>query len=381
MNYKEKLKKLNLLDEFINGEDQDDILLVLDKIYKDDVWSIICAVKQWFEVVKKYLNSEKVLKNNSNDNNWGNVYLYISAIDITTKGINNLYNILNTDNKKYTKKLFYGKNNIFKDKKDDNSYFQNIRAIFGAHPTNLEGNENFIVGTYPTPCNNNLNNIQNNHNWDYYTLLWSGKKSDGFIQKEFGFNFNDLDRFLDQYLNYIDTFINEIKKMINTYKEEISNKIIELPTNTIEKLRILKEEDKQRLNKRYSYIIDDLITLLSTNIDNKINRNKYDKFKKIIEDNLYILEDAIQKPNYVKNIKNLESLINMPTIKYDNMSHYYYSKLIEYNNNIDMEKILILYYKNKLNNFNEDIHNIRELYCLVIAENYFNNEKRNLFQN
>lgn len=46
MNYKEKLKKLNLLDEFINGEDQDDILLVLDKIYKDDVWSIICAVKQ-----------------------------------------------------------------------------------------------------------------------------------------------------------------------------------------------------------------------------------------------------------------------------------------------------------------------------------------------
>ena len=169
--------------------------------------------------------------------------------------------------------------------------------------------------------------------------------------------------------------------MINTYKEEISNKIIELPTNTIEKLRILKEEDKQRLNKRYSYIIDDLITLLSTNIDNKINRNKYDKFKKIIEDNLYILEDAIQKPNYVKNIKNLESLINMPTIKYDNMSHYYYSKLIEYNNNIDMEKILILYYKNKLNNFNEDIHNIRELYCLVIAENYFNNEKRNLFQN
>ena len=71
----------------------------------------------------------------------------------------------------------------------------------------------------------------------------------------------------------------------------------------------------------------------------------------------------------------------MPTIKYDNMSHYYYSKLIEYNNNIDMEKILILYYKNKLNNFNEDIHNIRELYCLVIAENYFNNEKRNLFQN
>ena len=135
------------------------------------------------------------------------------------------------------------------------------------------------------------------------------------------------------------------------------------------------------LNKRYSYIIDDLITLLSTNIDNEINRNKYDKFKKIIEDNLYILEDAIQKPNYVKNIKNLESLINMPTIKYDNMSHYYYSKLIEYNNNIDMEKILILYYKNKLNNFNEDIHNIRELYCLVIAENYFNNEKRNLFQN
>lgn len=36
MKYEERLEKLNGLSEFINGENQDDILLVLDKRYGED---------------------------------------------------------------------------------------------------------------------------------------------------------------------------------------------------------------------------------------------------------------------------------------------------------------------------------------------------------
>ena len=36
MRYEDRLKKLNGLSEFINGENQDDILLILDKKYPDD---------------------------------------------------------------------------------------------------------------------------------------------------------------------------------------------------------------------------------------------------------------------------------------------------------------------------------------------------------
>lgn len=153
MNHVERLKKLKSLDSFINGKYQDDIILVLNKNYPDDKWSIICAVMHWFDVVNIYLDSEHLLDEKTADYNWGKVYLYITAVDIITKGINDLNKIVTNSDKR----LFKGENNIFNDPiKDDNAYFQNIRAIFGAHPTDLNGNYDYIVATYPTPYNKTI---------------------------------------------------------------------------------------------------------------------------------------------------------------------------------------------------------------------------------
>lgn len=169
------------LNDFINGKYQDDILLVLDKNFNDDKWGIICAVMNWFDVVKGYINKDNILKEQTADYNWGNVYLYITAVDIISKGINNLYKIITNDNKH----LFKGEKDIFNDSVvDDNHYFQNIRAIFGAHSTELDGNGDFIVATYPTPYDKNKNIIfERENDWDYYTLLWSKEKSESLNQK------------------------------------------------------------------------------------------------------------------------------------------------------------------------------------------------------
>lgn len=381
MTYEERLEKLNTLDDFINGENQDDILLVLDKNYSIDVWSIICAVRHWFSVVEQYLDSDNILKNNTNDNNWGNVYLYITAVDIVTKGINDLYKVLQNDYREDSKKrLFFGDKDIFQDsEKDDNRYFQNTRAIFGAHPTTLDANKDFIVATYPTPCNNRIKlHNEKENDWDYYTLLWSREKTDGFLQKEVGFSFKKIDNYLDKHIDYLNTFINEIMKMILEYKEKIANDPIVLPEDIIERLRILKEEDNKRLKGRYEYIIDDLVTLLGTKIDNISNSKTYMLFKERIVNRLRLLEQAVQMPNKNHGIDELKDVIYSANVKYDDYSHYYYSKLIEYDRNIGMETVLIDYYKNKLKYFNSDIHNIRELFCLVQAENYFLNRKEEM---
>lgn len=94
LKYEDRIKKLNSLEEFINGENQDDILLMLDKRYGEDKWSIICSVMHWFRVVGDYLCSDNLLKNNKKDYNWGEVYLFISAVDIVVKGINDIYKIV-----------------------------------------------------------------------------------------------------------------------------------------------------------------------------------------------------------------------------------------------------------------------------------------------
>lgn len=187
LKYEDRIKKLNSLEKFINGQNQDDILLILDKRYGEDKWSIICSVMHWFRVVEDYLCSDNLLKKNKKDYNWGEVYLFISAVDIVVKGINDIYKIVKNKDGIH---FFYGENNIFGDKnKDDWNYFQNIRAIFGAHPTELKDNEEFIVATYPTPYNSILDRLHGTtKGWDYYTFLWSKKKSKEFYKKVLDLN-------------------------------------------------------------------------------------------------------------------------------------------------------------------------------------------------
>lgn len=361
MNYEERINKLNSLEKFINGENQEDILLMLDKRYGEDKWSVICAVMHWFRVVEDYLCSENLLKENKKDYNWGEVYLYITAVDIIVKGINDIYKIVK-DNPK--SRLFFGEKDIFGDsKKDDWSYFQNIRAIFGAHPTELDANQDFIVATYPTPYNSIIDRLNGTtKGWDYYTLLWNKNKSKDFLQESFGFKFDDVDKFLDKYIMYLDTLYKEIITMIRDYKKEIAKNKIERNENPIMQLEILEKEDKNRFNSRYKYIIDILKVLVAEKISDNNNEKEYERYKQKNIENVYLLYDIIQNPENEKQISKIEEVIFSRTEDFTDMSSYYYTKLYEFWNNEDMEEILLEHFKNRINPFNKNITNIRELY-------------------
>lgn len=370
MTYIERIAKLDSLNKFINGEHQDDVLLFLNKNYKDDKWSIVCAVMHWFNVVKSYLNSECILKENTPDYNWGNVYLYICAVDIVTKGINDLNKILTKDNKH----LFYGENDIFNDNVlDDNKYFQNIRAIFGAHPTDLDSsNGEYIVATYPTPYNPTVDSFQEKiKDWDYYTLLWSKEKSDTLNQKAFGFSFNNIDLYLEKYLNYLDEFYVKTLKLIKNYKKAITKKTINRINEPLKQLNLLLIEDKKRLDGKYEYIIKDIEKLISIKISDKENEKIYSSYRKKMLLCINKLYKAIQYPNRKNEVKNIELLLESEIEEFDNMTHYYYSKLLEYEKNLDIENLLIGYFKDKITPFNSNIISVNELYCLIKASNYF----------
>lgn len=371
--YKERIKKLNSLNKFINGKNQDDILLMLDKKFEEDKWGIICSVMHWFRTVERYLDSEHLLDKELNDYNWGAVYLFLSAVDIVIEGINDINKIVMQNEKA---RLFYGNNEIFKDEeKDDWEYFKNIRAIFGAHPTRLKDNKEYIVSTYPTPYNSKNNIVSGTiKEWDYYTILWSKEKSTVLNQLSFGFKFKDIEDYLDKCINYLDQIYKEIIKMINDYKTEVSQEEIEKSTNPIEQLIILYEEDKKRLNSKYQNEIEKILTLLETKIIDENNEKEYGNYRNKLIEQIQVLYNAIQNPNIYKNIEEVENVINCDTEYFTNMSSYYYQKLYEYRKNIDMEELLIEHFKDRIKPFNNNIYNIRELYCLVNAYNYFRKE-------
>lgn len=370
MNQKEKLEKLHSLERFINGEKQDDILLVLDKNFSDDKWSIICAVMEWFSVVEGYIDKDKVFKANTSDYNWGNVYLYITSVDIITKGINNLHKIITNDNKH----LFKDEKDIFKDDQyDDNKYFQNIRAIFGAHCTDLDANGEFIVATYPTPYDSSQDLIFDKKNdWDYYTLLWSKKKSESLKQKPFGFNFNNIDKYLSKYLSYLDVFYSNIELMILKYKENLSKKTInKIDNNPLEQLNLLIIEDEKRLHGKYNYELNCFKKLIEIEISDDKNKTLYQNYKNKLIFVIPDLYNLIQSPNEYKNIDFINDLIECDIPYIDHMTQYYYSKVLEYKNNEAISDLLINYFRNHLEPFNKNIKTIKELFCLIKAHNYY----------
>ena len=370
MKYEERLRKLNGLSEFINGEKQDDILFVLDKKYPDDKWNIICSAVHWFRTVESYLNSENLLKENKEDYNWGEVYLFLSSVDIVIEGINDI-NKIAKDNEKA--RLFYKSSEIFKDKeKDDWEHFKNIRAIFGAHPTKLKDNNEFIVSTYPTPYNSLPDKLYGKvKNWDYYTLLWKKDKKKSWEQLEFGFSFKDIEKYLDKCINYLDNIYNDFLVMINAYKKELSKIKIQKIDKPIKQLNVLIKEDEKRLNGRYNVAIKDVKMLLNIKITDKQNRKLYEKFKNVLINQIPYLYNALQNPEKVENINEVENIIDSKVEYFTKNSSYYYTKLYEYWNNEDMEMILINHFSDRIKPFNANILNIRELYCLVKAYNYF----------
>lgn len=369
MTYSRKIQKLDSLDKFINGRYQDDIILVLDKKYKEDKWGLICAVMHWFRVVEPYLDCKKVLKENTKDYNWGNVYLYLCSVDIVTKGINDLYKMINKTNKH----IFDGENDIFQISEiDDNHHFQNIRAIFGAHPTDLNGNGDFFVATYPTPYNWDLSYIRgNSKRWDYYTLLWSKEKSEGLLQKEFGFSFCDIDRYLDKHIDYLHVFYTEMEKMINNYYLKQSNKKINIIKDINKQIDLLIIEDEKRFKKKYNYELKTLKMMINIYISDENNKKEYIEYRNKLISSIPKIYKVIQNPSKYKSLSFMDKIIDCNMDFWDKNTPYYYSKLLEYNNNKDMKKLLINYFGDKITPFNSNIRGIKELFCLVKAHNYY----------
>lgn len=96
----------------------------------------------WISVSVRYLMNFPELPENI-DVKALQVYSLISSIDIAVEALQQLHRIIESDHK-LERWPFKKSANVFKNKtpylshEDDDAYFKSIRAIFGAHPTNLK---------------------------------------------------------------------------------------------------------------------------------------------------------------------------------------------------------------------------------------------------
>lgn len=102
-------------------------------------FNCICSAMDWIDVALEYINDYKFSCNYSLNRQSIDFYTYISCIDIIFQAINQLSRVLldcRNDIFNGEKDCFISRCEAFIDK-DDNAYFKEIRACFGAHPVNI----------------------------------------------------------------------------------------------------------------------------------------------------------------------------------------------------------------------------------------------------
>lgn len=278
-------------------------------------WNLICSCMDWIDVAIDYITNRDIDKDKINVKCL-QAYTYISAIDIVWQSIQQLHRVI-IDRKSIP---FVGDKTIFLDNricKDDNEYFKHIRAVFGAHPVNLDRGGKWFA-SWPT------DHVY--HEYDFAVILYSANIEDKNIV--FGYRFKELEQFLDSRYGYLNFLINDLENQFQNYIKSKSGQKIEHSDNIIEQLKILKRESKERLNNDYySYLIDDLLILYQVKTTLDINRAA-------IEGYLIMCQKLVAE--IYTNLQNMEfselengNLIDLIDLNHSKKIHYHLSKIYE----------------------------------------------------
>ncbi len=276
-------------------------------------WSCICACMDWISVTMDYLSSHEFQTQNINVMSM-QVYTYISSIDIIWQSIQQLHRVI-VDDKTMP---FKGERSIFKDNAiciDDNEYFKHIRAVFGAHPVNLNDKNGKWFASWPTT------GIYTQY--DFAVSLYSANSSEDSIV--FGFKFEELNDFLKSRYNYLSLLTDALDKQYKKFSSSLASELIPTANTPLEQLKILEAECKRRLdNDYYKYTIEDLIILFEADCSLECNRILVTEYRSNLLDLIQELKNALQQMNFDE----LKYGILLDSA-YPQKIHYHLSKIYE----------------------------------------------------
>lgn len=307
------------------------ILYKYGNIENKNRWNIICSCMDWISVAVRTVNVPKLDMNNL-DSKTMEVYSYISTIDIIHEAIKQLHRVL-INNKTIP---FQNQKKIFKDNKlckDDNSYFKQVRAIFGAHPVNIDNIDGKRFASWPYQSDTD--------DFDLQVSLYSNE-----LEKDdilFGIKFKEIDEFLFHHYSYLQKLIDEMDKQFNEFCLIKKNQLIPRIDNPLEQLKILTIESKSRLNNDYyTDIIDSLKILFNTQLNSSLKEFEVKYKNQLIK----VLNEVINNLQNMKIIDLKTSKIISPD--YHSELFYELSKLLSclLENNYDH---LLNYYIKQIN--------------------------------
>lgn len=327
-------------------------------------WNIICSSMDWITIGVSYLTKPKEFDDNANIKSM-QFYSIISAIDLVVEAIKQIARVIMPKSK-----LPYDQDSsIFKKQINDDLFFKEIRAMFGAHPVNLRQNNDkerwYASWSYESYDTENA----------FELLLYSNEKNKDF--QRIKISINDLEKYLIQRYEYLKTIEKKIIEQYNEFITNLKNIPIIIKKTPIENILELKKESKRRLNNDYySGVIESMNKLFSTTLkDNYILIKKEKIYKKDLENLIYEIISKLQKMEFEGDL-NYSYLIDIKNTA-DSHINYCINKLIIYIFDNNDDPLLDLYLKS-LDQFSKQKYNFvkssnkNEIYLKLQLLNYEN---------
>lgn len=301
------------MDKLINNfrkcvNDSTYVLEAYKNVNDKNKWSCICSCMDWIDVSIEYikLNKERIEKKSYFDLE---IFAYISSIDLVSEAVQQLYRVFYNK----TDSPFKNDYSIFEDlNKTDDDYFSHVRAIFGAHPTNIKKNLNERnFASYPS------NNFTDS---GFSVILYTNKLDEwGDI---FYLSFKKLEQYFEKRYNFLNELIKKIESDKDSYIKVLQNQKIEKKECIIQQLEILKRESKKRFNlDYYNCVIDTLLELLKFKITEFSNVSIIKRYIDILIPYLDKLYNDLQTINFEEIDEDILS----------SQSFYHYTKILENN--------------------------------------------------
>ena len=260
-----------------------------------NLFNPICSCMDWISVAIRSIDNAPKISNNI-DVKVMQIFSLISSIDIVVESITTLHTIINNSQRRISP--FHGKKGIFKNNKlrDDDEYFTQIRARFGAHPVNLQNGNERQYASWPYE--------PRNQDHDLAVNLYSNIVGQPDIV--FGLKLTELEGYLKSRINHLKNLDDSLKIQYEEFKLKCINTPIDIEEEPEEQLIILKNEAKKRLND--DFFVDTLLNIFEVSLVEPELQNLENQFKVKLREYIDEIRNSLQNMDFDSNLVSHELL-------------------------------------------------------------------------
>ena len=266
-------------------------------------WNCICSAMDWIQVGVATIREEDIYSGNHLIKCM-NFYRYISAIDLVCEAIYQLHRIIMGNGEL----PFKGDCSVFKENvlktQDDDEFFKEIRASFGAHATNLKNGKNPEKRRFASWS---IEGGLIGENCDWSVILYSNQKGEKDICV--GVNISDLKLYFEKRYDYIKKLIEKLDDLECEFTNKMKNKKIKNVSIPRKQLLVLEKENKERMcSSMVNELIKEIMLFFNTKFNEIANEKQIQNFKERLVCGIEEIKNVLQNMDYNAEFKILDIL-------------------------------------------------------------------------